>query len=549
MKDAPERVFRHVLINLRGKFRMATKKSFLIFTVILLIATLLSACGNSNSNSGSASSPAAESSAAASSPEPASETAAAGGLDTSKEVHLKMIFVGPKPVDYDSVFEAINKKLKEQINATIEGEFLDWSDWAQKYPLKLAANENFDLIYSANWAGYNDQALKGGFLELTDELLSKYMPQTWVAMPKVSWDQAKVNGKLYMVPQNRGESVEKLILYREDLRKKYNLPAIDSPEAYANYLKTVAQNEKGVIPFTPETGDWKYHNLDRVLLKQENEWNMFDLDMPFAFKLNDSKGQVFNVYETQEFKDRVNYYKDLADNNAWSKNALNSKNDHQQDFKQGKTASITHNNGTLGSLMALMRQENSPYEVALADINPEKAKSVAISTQNGTSIHATSKNVERSLMFIDLMQNDKELHDLMMYGIEGVHYEKSGDDKFVVTDKNQNYTGFSNWNFNSPLNRDNVDFPQEASDLAKKWEQQVYHYPLETFVFDNSKVKTEISNIGNVMLRYAVPLEYGVVKDVDSGLAELNKQLKAAGLEKVQQELQSQINAFLAAQP
>jgi len=528
---------------------MATKKSFLIFTVILLIATLLSACGNSNSNSGSASSPAAESSAAASSPEPASETAAAGGLDTSKEVHLKMIFVGPKPVDYDSVFEAINKKLKEQINATIEGEFLDWSDWAQKYPLKLAANENFDLIYSANWAGYNDQALKGGFLELTDELLSKYMPQTWVAMPKVSWDQAKVNGKLYMVPQNRGESVEKLILYREDLRKKYNLPAIDSPEAYANYLKTVAQNEKGVIPFTPETGDWKYHNLDRVLLKQENEWNMFDLDMPFAFKLNDSKGQVFNVYETQEFKDRVNYYKDLADNNAWSKNALNSKNDHQQDFKQGKTASITHNNGTLGSLMALMRQENSPYEVALADINPEKAKSVAISTQNGTSIHATSKNVERSLMFIDLMQNDKELHDLMMYGIEGVHYEKSGDDKFVVTDKNQNYTGFSNWNFNSPLNRDNVDFPQEASDLAKKWEQQVYHYPLETFVFDNSKVKTEISNIGNVMLRYAVPLEYGVVKDVDSGLAELNKQLKAAGLEKVQQELQSQINAFLAAQP
>ena len=528
---------------------MATKKSFLILSVILTLAIVLTACGGSNNSNSGGNAPAAESSApAATSAEPSADTGSEGGIDTSAEAHLKMIFIGPKPIDYDSVFAEINKKLKEEINATIEGEFLDWSDWAQKYPLKLAANEDFDLIYSANWAGYNDQALKGGFLELTEEMLAKYMPSAWEAMPKVSWDQAKVNGKLYMVPQNRGESVEKLILYREDLRKKYDLPAIDSPEAYANYLKTVAKNEKGMLPFTPETGDWKYHNLDRVLLKQENEWNMFDLDMPFAFKLNDPQGQIFNVYETQEFKDLALYYKDLADNNAWSKNALNSKNDHQQDFKQGKTASITHNNGTLGALMALMRQENSPYEVALADINPDKAKSVAISTQNGTSIHATSKNAERALMFLDLMQNDKELHDLMMYGIEGVHYEKSGEDKYIATDKNPNYTGFSNWSFNSPLNRDNVDFPQEASDLVKKWEAQVYHYPLETFVFDNSKVKTEISNLGNVMLRYAIPLEYGVVKDVDGGLAELNKQLKAAGLDKVQQELQAQVDAFLAAQ-
>ncbi|MNZ98314.1 hypothetical protein D3C78_1175920 [compost metagenome] len=273
---------------------------------------------------------------------------------------------------------------------------------------------------------------------------------------------------------------------------------------------------------------------------------MFDLDLPFAYKLTDEKGQVFNVFETQEFKDLLVYYKDLADNNAWSKNVLNSKNDHQADFKAGKTASITHNNGTLGALMALMRQENSPYEVAIADINPDKKKSIAISTQNGTSIHATSKNVERSLMFIDLMQNDKEMHDLMMYGVSGVHYEPVGDDKYKATEINANYTGFSNWNFNSPLNRDNEAFPQEVSDLVNSWENSVYHYPLETFVFDNSKVKSEISNVGNVMLRYSIPLEYGVIQDIDKGLAELNKQLKSAGIDIIQAELQAQIDAFLA---
>lgn len=145
------------------------------------------------------------------------------------------------------------------------------------------------------------------------------------------------------------------------------------------------------------------------------------------------------------------------------------------------------------------------------------------------------------------MQNDKELHDLMMYGVSGVHYEAVGDDKYKATTKNANFTGFSNWSFNSPLNRDNEAFPQEISDLVNGWEaKDVYHYPLETFVFDNSKVKTQIANIGNVMLRYAVPLEYGVIDDIDKGLAELNKQLKSAGIDKIQAELQAQIDAFLA---
>ncbi|WP_325175538.1 ABC transporter substrate-binding protein [Paenibacillus sonchi] len=273
---------------------------------------------------------------------------------------------------------------------------------------------------------------------------------------------------------------------------------------------------------------------------------MLDLDLPIGFKLTDPAGKVFNVYETPEFKELVYYYKDLAEHNTWSKSALNSKLDHQQEFREGKTASITHNVGTLGSLMTDMREKNSTYELALADITPDKKKSVAVSTQNGVAIHATSKNPERALMMLDLLQNDKELHDLIMSGISGVHYNPVGDDKYTNAEKNANYTGFSNWCFNSPLNRDNASFPDEANALTEKWEGEVFHYPLETFVFDNSKVKTEVANVGNVMLQYGIPLEYGTVKDVDKGLSNLQKQIKAAGIDKIIAEVQRQIDEFLA---
>ena len=525
------------------------KSAYLLLAFVFALSLLLAACGGKSGNdagsSASADNPASQApevSASASAP-----ASAAGGADTSEAVTLKMILLGGKPADFDKVWSEVNAKLKAKINATVDVEFLDWADWNQKYPLKFAASEDFDIIYTANWAYYNDQALKGGFLELTDDLLQKYAPLTWANMPKVSWEQAKVNGKLYMVPNNNVEVTNKIVLYREDLRKKYNLPEINSLESYANYLKTVAKNEEGIVAYGAKAADgWKWHELDQATLEQNNDFHVVDTRVPLAYKLDDATGQVFDIYETPQFKELLGYYKDLADNGVWSKNVVSNKNDVWQDMKAGKVTSYAQNLGTTASNMEEARRDTPNQEFMIADITPNSKKIAAISTQNGLAIHATSKNVERSLMLIDLLQNDREIHDLTMYGIAGEHYIPEGDDKYTPGPSATNYTGFSNWGWNSQLNRQDAQYPQEANDMFNRWQSQIYHFPLETYVFDDSNVKTEVANVSNVMLRYAIPLEYGLVKDVDKGLADLIKQLKAAGIDKVQQEMQSQIDAFLA---
>lgn len=525
------------------------KRFTLLVAMILVLSTLLAACGGGNSGNGKAAD--ADKPAASNTGNTSANTSSdqETGPDLSKEVTLKMLLVGGKPADYDEVFGELNKLLKEKINATVEAEFLDWSDWTQKYPLKFAADEDFDIAYTANWAFYNDQARKGGFLELTEDMLKTYMPKTWEAMPEVSWEQAKVDGKLYMVPNNNTEVTDKVVLIREDLRKKYNIDPINSPETYANYVKTIAANEKSLNAFGAKPADgWKWHELDQILLEQQNEWNLVDYSMPLAYKLDDASGKVFNVYDTPEFRQLLEYYKDLADNKGWSKNIVNNKNDVWQDIKAGKTGSYSHNLGTVAFNLAEMRRDKPEYEAAIVDLTPDKKKIGAISTQNGLGIHATSKNPERALMLIDLLQNDKEIHDLTMYGIAGKHYNPVGEDRFTAGPNATNYTGFSNWGWNSELNRTDDSYPVEADKILEDWQSKVYHFPLETFVFDDSKVKNELSNVGNVMLRYAIPLEYGLIPDLDKGQADLIKQLEAAGLGKIQQELQAQIDAFLAAQ-
>lgn len=519
------------------------KKAMFLLATVLVLTALLSACGGGGkANGGNSPDAAAPNNTAA-------DTVSNGSADTSQEVTLKMLMVGGKPTDYEEVFGELNKLLKAKINATVEAEFLDWADWTQKYPLKFAANEDFDIAYTANWAFYNDQVLKGGFLELTDELLQKYAPKTWEAMPESSWEQAKVNGKLYMIPNNNQEVTDKVVFIREDLRKRYNLEPVNSPETYAAYLKAVGAGEKGLNAFGAKPADgWKWHELDQILLEQQNEWNLVDYNFPLAYKLDDTTGKVFNVYDTPEYTELIKYYKDLANNQAWSKNIVSNKNDVFQDIKAGKTSSYAQNLGTIANNVGEIRRDKPELEGAIADLTPDKKKIGAISTQNGMAIHATSKNVERSLMLIDLLQNDKEIHDLTMYGIAGKHYEPVGDDKYNPGPSIANYTNFSNWGWNSLLNRTDASYPEEGTKMLEDWQSKVYHFPLETFVFDDSKVKNEVANVGNVMLRYAIPLEYGLIKDLEKGQADLIKQLQAAGLDTIQQELQSQIDAFLSAQ-
>ncbi|NWL88635.1 sugar ABC transporter substrate-binding protein [Paenibacillus sp. 79R4] len=524
------------------------KRFMFLLAMVFALSTWLTACGGeggsaSNQESNSSSGKSASANNAAVNQTDDSQP------DLSQEVKLKMLMIGGKPADYDEVFGELNQLLKEKINATVEVEFLDWADWSQKYPLKFAANENFDIAYTANWAYYNDQARKGGFVELTEDLLQKYAPLTWEAMPEFAWQQAEVDGKLYMVPNNNNEVTDKVVLIREDLRKKYHLEPVNSPETYSAYVKTIAAGEQGISGFGAKPADgWKWHELDQILLEQQNNWNLIDYSIPFAYKLDDEKGQVFNVYDTPEFSQLLAYYKDLAVNKVWSKNIVSNKNDTWQDMKAGKTASYAQNLGTLAFNLAEMRRDKPEYEVAIVDLTPDKKKIGAISTQNGMAVHAGSKNVERSLMLIDLLQNDKEIHDLTMYGIAGKHYEPSGDDKYTPGPSSESYTGFSNWGWNSLLNRKDASYPVEADQILEGWMDKVYHFPLETFVFDDTHVKNEVANVGNVMLRYAIPLEYGLIDDLDKGQAELIKQLEAAGIDTIRQELQSQIDAFLANQ-
>ena len=98
--------------------------------------------------------------------------ASAGAVDTSEKVALNMYVWGDPPVD-KSPFEALNQRLTEKINATLDIVSLGWD--STQFDLLYSSGEAFDMVY-VGAAGYSSTVRNGALLAL-DDLLPTYAPR------------------------------------------------------------------------------------------------------------------------------------------------------------------------------------------------------------------------------------------------------------------------------------------------------------------------------------------------------------------------------------
>jgi putative aldouronate transport system substrate-binding protein len=174
-------------------------------------------------------------------------TFAAAALDTSKKVELVFWMLGDPPKDLQMVNDELNKLTMRDLNCTVKVNMTGWSDWLNKYTLLLSSGQPIDLIFTAEWVNYNQFALKGAYKPL-DTLVPTNAPALWKFVPRQMWDAVKVNGKIYTVPATWKEYVEEGIAYREDLRKKYNLPMPNSVANTEAYFDGIKKNVPDMMP-------------------------------------------------------------------------------------------------------------------------------------------------------------------------------------------------------------------------------------------------------------------------------------------------------------
>lgn len=469
-------------------------------------------------------------------------------------VELKMYAIADAPNNTDlseQFWERLNEKLKEDLNCTIDYTYAAGNDYKNNYALAIASGEKYDLIQAASgWLDYQTYAQKHAYMPL-DDLLPEYAPYLWENVDPAAWEAASVNGSIYAVPSLDIGLTACTFVYREDLRKKYDLPEIDSMEAIETYLQGIKDNEPGILP----SDDYQCQVYGTSWIYNTHYIGIDEIhDRIFNFVYDPNTGEVLSVIETPEYKDYMYKMKDWADRGFWSSSVLSSTNwGVMQVLNGAAAASFNEQLPGYNYHATQVEQEHGDEGWELGfymyfEGNPDGVLSYSV-TNNMTAVAATAEHPERALMVLDYIQQNEELWDYVTYGMEGINYNLNEDGTIDTT----NIEDGASFNYFPSNMVGNANFKKlkgnEWSQYDTMWEkinERLVPDLFDGFVLDKTNFETEYTALYNVQAEYGYPLQAGLVSDVDAAYEEYLQAAKAAGLDMVREEVEKQVNEWLA---
>lgn len=483
-----------------------------------------------------------------------------GDVDTSEHVVLTYLVTGDIPTNKtDEVMAVFNQKLTEAINAEIQIEWIEWTDWQTKYNLALAMQDgSVDLIGTAtDWMDAWPNSEKGAFYPLSEELLQKYAPKTWAAVSPEHWDMCKFNGTIYFAPEDQYEQwTNHGFLYRGDWAVEAGIEngEVMSWEEMGKYFQYVKDNKEGVIPWDANgsgssiaeqmLGGW-IASKDGVIIVE-------GLPVPLFYGNSTSDPYTLSriFLEGDSLVNFAKLMKTWDDAGYWREDVLNYTGDAKELMKDGLSGAHQHHTQTWKGERYLMNKEQPGSDDRFFWFGKESGTLVSLNITHGAmAVAAQSAHPERALMAYDLIRNDPEFYRLFNYGIEGQQYvidengfmaRPEGYTEDAVDGSTTNYW----WGRNDALELRSalVDWPVYDA-LMEEYAAVKTDYAYGKLVINRDPISAELDNLSNVFRTYVPVIAYGKAEDPEAYVAEFRQALLDAGIEKCMAEVQAQMDA------
>ena len=564
------------------------KKKLVAILLTAAMTLSLAACGGSGDTASSAPADdaaasteeaAADDAAAADTEEAATEEAAAeidpndpwagwANIDTSEPVVINYLCVSDKPTnpDTDEMMVELNKILQEKVNATLELNYIGWTDYLANYNLTLAAMDgSVDLVVTADdWLDAWQNVDRGAFMEIPDEMIQTYAPATWQQVDEFGdWDMCRyTDGNIYLIPEdNYKQWTNHGFIYRLDWAREAGLEdGVHSWDDMTTYFQYCLDTFPDMIPWDVNGGSSVAECTGGYLASAGAE--TYPLIGISAGIVGYADNQVKCQYleETDALVAYGNLMKSWAEMGVWRTDVLNnSTSDTRQAFREGRGAVDQHHTETWTGLVSpgdpnnVFYQEDPDAEVGFFWFGEENDFLVNLSILHGAlALSSGSQNPERALMVYDLIRNDPECYRLFNYGQEGVSWEMTEDGMRTTPEgynaDTQNINGMTNfwWGRNDD---------QEILDASRDWDainpmyetlsEASIDYPYGQLVADLSDIQSQINNINEIHTNYMMQIAYGKYSGTaEEIVAEYQAALEAAGINDVTAALQEQITAI-----
>lgn len=460
-----------------------------------------------------------------------------GTVNTSDEVELVMYVISDRPAGQDVMDENLNAILKEKLNCTLKINWIGWAEYANKYPLLFSSGEQFDMAYaSGTWLNYSSLAQKGAFMNL-DELWETCAPGNFSRQSEEAKQQAMVNGHYYCVPTLLSTYDTYGPIYRTDIAEGTDWDGkMETMEDIEEYLDMVKEAHPEMEPLDVSSAGML---ADNMYFFAQGYKNISAIDFLY-YNTSEEAPQIKLLTELECVEDYLEIVNRWNEKGFFSKSALADTDTTKT--QNGKAAMKIHNVDTYRDYAA----QHPEYVFAFS--NFVKNMSHLPYTQDCMVVSNTAQNPERALAFWDLVTSDQEVYNAFFYGVLGTTYEVNDRNEFKILDADLYATNAMYAARTDGLNMEQEGTPEDYLALKEGYEASITSGEgaerFTGFVFDTSSIETELSACQNVQQQYWDPLSLGYT-DAESGLEEYAQKMETAGIEKIRQEAQRQLDEYL----
>jgi len=442
-------------------------------------------------------------------------------------ITITWLVPGDAQKDTKLVLEEINKILEPAVGAKLDLQYISTSAYAEKMKMNMASGTPYDLCFTSAWLNnYEAAARDGGLYDITDMVSDKLRAE----LSDDIWKGSEVDGRLYAVPNNQMMIMQYAICFRKDLVEKYadkfDVSTVKTIKDIEPFLEIIKNNEPDLYP---------YNNSFSTGPFTEGIFKSPVSNTGVTIRLKTM--EIVNGLEQPEVVEAENLIR------SWFKKGY-IRSDYASAGGDGGSGSADVKQGKYAVKLETWKpgieamQTGIPYvyvPIGRATKNPP--------TATMTAIGADSKHPEKAMEVLEFFYTNKEVYNLICYGIEGVHYTFNDEGKLTKTD-NSGYIPQGDWKFGNQFNAHvSEGMPDDIWEQTQKANDEAIPLPTTGFVFNSDPVKNELAQIASVFAEY-----YDYVTVPESEYADFKarkkKALEQSGYKKVFDEIEKQIKVF-----
>ncbi|MDR1569806.1 MAG: ABC transporter substrate-binding protein [Oscillospiraceae bacterium] len=446
---------------------------------------------------------------------------------------------GDVPVDAQMVEDAANAVSKDTvgITATIMYKLAD------QMALSLSAGEYYDMMFTCEWVSPNfiQNAYDGYYADLTD-LLPSLTPDLYATLDPVVWDAARVNGRIYAVPTKKDLASEMFWRLDSDFYEGelgWTIPeevSFDELETYLEAFKENRPNEYAI--FMSRNGLTNFTNFAQRVVG-------YYLVVPYEYAGTDKGTTIIPFYEYDELMHRYELL-----HKWYTLGYINPDAAVTESVTYANYSSVRSGQAWTG-YTGWGKSSGHSVKIARYD-GPFMSTATMQGAMQAINAGASQKNIEASLKYMEYLSTDRSFRDILMYGVEGTHFNYLDNGTVLRTDqgrKNFLLDGFTH----GSVAIASVESSEDTLADPLMWEKVYAGYDrasvsdLGGFAFNGEDYQIELSAMNAVWDKYKYELQTGT-SDPAVVIPQLKAELESAGLLDVQKAAQAQLDAYLESQ-